>query len=77
MEICEFFDLNPYQLISSGSMLIACDKGHDLAELLKREGIHSAVIGKFTDNNDKVIIYDEGETRYLEPPKTDELYNII
>ena len=77
VEICEFFDLNPYQLISSGSMLIACDKGHDLAELLKREGIHSAVIGKFTDNNDKVIIYDEGETRYLEPPKTDELYNII
>ncbi len=77
VEICEFFDLNPYQLISSGSMLIACDKGHDLVELLKREGIHSAVIGKFTDNNDKVIIYDEGETRYLEPPKTDELYNII
>ena len=77
VEICEFFDLNPYQLISSGSMLIACDKGHDLAELLKKEGIHSAVIGKFTDNNDKVIIYDEGETRYLEPPKTDELYNII
>lgn len=70
VEICEFFDLNPYQLISSGSMLIACDKGHDLVELLKREGIHSAVIGKFTDNNDKVIIYDEGETRYLEPPKT-------
>lgn len=77
VEICEFFDLNPYQLISSGSMLIACDKGHDLVELLKKEGIHSAVIGKFTDNNDKVIIYDEGETRYLEPPKTDELYNII
>lgn len=77
VEICEFFDLNPYQLISSGSMLIACDKGHDLVELLKKEGIHSAVIGKFTDNNDKVIIYDEGETRYLEPPKMDELYNIM
>ena len=76
VEICELFDLNPYQLISSGSMLIACDRGHDLAECLKKEGIHSAVIGKFTDNNDKVIVYDEGETRYLEPPKTDELYKI-
>ena len=76
VEICEFFDLNPYQLISSGSMLIACDRGHDLVECLQKEGIHSAVIGKFTDNNDKVIVYDEGETRYLEPPKTDELYKI-
>jgi hydrogenase maturation factor len=76
VEICEFFDLNPYQLISSGSMLIACDRGHDLVEYLKKMDIHSAVVGKFTDSNDKVIVYDEGETRYLEPPKTDELYKI-
>ncbi|MEE0751466.1 AIR synthase family protein [Frisingicoccus sp.] len=74
VEICEFFDLNPYQLISSGSMLIACDRGHDLVSHLEKLGIHSAVVGKFTDNNDKIIIYDAGETRYLEPPKTDELY---
>lgn len=76
VEICEFFDLNPYQLISSGSMLIACDKGHDLVEQLGKKGIHSAVVGKFTDNNDKIIIYDEEEIRYLEPPKTDELYKV-
>lgn len=76
VEICEFFDLNPYQLISSGSMLIACDRGHDLVKELEKIGIHSAVVGKFTDNNDKVIVYDEGETRYLGPPKTDELYKV-
>ena len=76
VEICEFFDLNPYQLISSGSMLIACDKGHDLVEYLAKKNIHSAVVGKFTDNNDKIIIYDVDETRYLEPPKTDELYKV-
>lgn len=55
-------------------MLIACDRGHDLVSHLEKLGIHSAVVGKFTDNNDKIIIYDAGETRYLEPPKTDELY---
>lgn len=76
VEICEFFDLNPYQLISSGSMLIACDQGHDLVEHLAKKNIHSAVVGKFTDNNDKIIIYDVDETRYLEPPKTDELYKV-
>ena len=76
VEVCEFFDLNPYQLISSGSMLIACDNGHDLVDYLAKKGIHSAVVGKFTDTNDKIIIYDADETRYLEPPKTDELYKV-
>lgn len=76
VEICEFFDLNPYQLISSGSLLIACDKGHDLVEYLAKKNIHSVVVGKFTDNNDRIIIYDSEETRYLEPPKTDELYKV-
>ena len=76
VEVCEFFDLNPYQLISSGSMLIACDNGHDLVEHLAKKNIHSAVVGKFTDTNDKIIIYDVDETRYLEPPKTDELYKV-
>ena len=76
VEVCEFFDLNPYQLISSGSMLIACDNGHDLVDHLAKKGIHSAVVGKFTDTNDKIIIYDADETRYLEPPKTDELYKV-
>lgn len=30
IEICEFFNLNPYQLISSGSMLIGTDHGSQL-----------------------------------------------
>ena len=27
IEICEYFDLNPYQLMSTGAMLIASDQG--------------------------------------------------
>ncbi len=76
VEICEFFDLNPYQLISSGCMMIAADKGYQLVEELEKNGISAAVIGTFTDNNDKVICYDD-ETRYLEPPKVDELYKVM
>ena len=77
VEVCEFFDLNPYQLISSGSMLMACDRGYDVVEALKKAGIEAAVVGKFTDSHDKIIHYDENETRYLEPPKTDELYKAV
>lgn len=73
VEICEFFDLNPYMLMSSGCMLMAADHGNELAEALNQEGIPAAVIGRLTEGRDRVIVNEE-ERRFLEPPKTDELY---
>ncbi|WP_099469611.1 AIR synthase family protein [Konateibacter massiliensis] len=75
VEVCEFFNLNPYCLISSGSMLIACDNGHDLVRELERQGIHAAVVGKTTRGKDRVVV-NEDERRFLEPPKADEIYNV-
>jgi len=75
IEVCEYFGLNPYTLISSGSMLIAGPAGHDLVRVLQEAGIHAAVVGKVTSGNDRVLL-NEGERRFLEPPKTDELYKI-
>ena len=49
IEICEYFELNPYYLISSGCMLMAADQGHDLVRKLEAAGIPAAVIGKSTD----------------------------
>lgn len=73
IEVCEIFDINPYMLISSGSMLIGTDHGSRLVEELKKAGIHSAVVGYATTGNDRVIVNGE-ERRFLEPPKTDELF---
>lgn len=76
VEICEFYDLNPYMLISSGCMLIVTQKANMLVDRLKDEGIAAAVIGRITQGNDRIIINGE-EQRYLEPPKTDELYKVM
>lgn len=76
VEICNFYDINPYELMSSGSMLMATDNGHDLVRALEEEHIHAVVVGKVTDSNDKIVINGE-ETRFLEPPKTDELYKAL
>lgn len=73
VEICEFFDLNPYMLMSSGCLLIATEKGNEMVDTLKREGIPAAVIGRVTAGNERIVL-NEDEKRYLEPPKTDELY---
>lgn len=75
VEICEVFGLNPYELISSGSMLITSPDGNEVVRRLKAAGINAAVIGKVTDSNDRVIINGD-EKRFLEPPKSDELYRI-
>ena len=75
VEICEQFGLNPYKLISSGSMLMATEDGVGLVQALQQQGIHAVIVGKATDSNDRVILND-GERRFLEPPKVDDLYNV-
>ncbi len=76
VEICEFFDINPYELISSGCMLMAAEDGNTLVRKLEKAGIPAVVIGKATAGNDRVIV-NEVERRFLEPPKTDELYKVV
>ena len=76
IEVCEFFNINPYELISSGCMLMASPDGNTLVRKLNKAGIHAAVIGKATTGNDR-ILRNEEEQRFLEPPKTDELYKIV
>ena len=76
IEICEFFDINPYGLISSGAMLMAAENGAKLMNGLKEAGIAAEVIGRATAGNDRVICNGE-ERRFLEPPKSDELYKVV
>lgn len=75
IEICECFDINPYMLISSGSLLIATPKGNLLVDELQKAGIAAVVIGRAVEGNDRVVVNGE-ERRFLEPAGSDELYKI-
>lgn len=76
VEICEFFDLNPYLLISSGCMLMGTYHGNALVSALEKEGICAAVIGHVTKGKDR-IVWNEEERRFLETPRSDELYKVL
>lgn len=76
IEVCECFHLNPYQLTSAGAILVATDKGEELADTLHKEGISAVVIGHTTDGNGRVV-YSGGEMRYLDRPAPDELIKIL
>ena len=76
VEICEYFGLNPYQIMSSGSMMIVTDQGHELVRRLEAEGIHGTVIGRTTGRNDRILRNGE-DVRYLDKPQPDELYKVL
>lgn len=75
IEICEFFDINPYKLLSGGCLLIATEDGNGMVMELEKADIPAVVIGKATDSNDRVLL-NEDERRFLETTQTDELYQI-
>ncbi len=71
VEICEYFDINPYQLKGDGALLFLTHDSNAAIAKLKAQGIPAAVIGRITDNNDRIVINEE-ETRFLEPNRVDE-----
>lgn len=76
IEVCEYYHLNPYQLASAGSLLIVTDNGSFLTESLLADGLEASLIGRLTDNNDKLIKNGE-EQRYVDRPAPDELNRIF
>lgn len=67
VEVCEFFDRNPYEIASDGVLLVGISDGESLVQEYEKTGIQAAVIGKITDGNDKVVVNGE-ERRFLVPP---------
>ena len=58
--------------------MIVAERGSDLVDALHNAGIEAAVIGKIREDNDKIVIYGEDrETRFLEPPRRDEIYKVL
>lgn len=73
VEICEIFDINPYQLAGSGALLVVTKNGPEMCRILEEEGICATVIGEMTHNNDRIIRHGE-ERRYMESSTEDEIF---
>lgn len=76
VEICNYYDLNPYELLSEGCLLMAAKDGEALTEAFLQSGIEAAVIGKITDSNDRIIENGE-EIRYMDLPKPDQIRKFL
>ena len=72
VEICNILDINPYMLDGTGSYLFVAEHGSSLLRSLEAAGVHAAVIGYTTADNDRVVINND-EVKYLSFRVTDEL----
>lgn len=75
VEICEYFQLNPYNLYSGGSVLAGVRHGEALVQELARAGIPAVCIGRTTAERARKI-YNGEECRFLDRPAQDEWYRL-
>ena len=73
VEVCECCNVNPYELMSGGCLIMACNDGPGLAGALEVEGIPAAVVGKLTDGKDRILVNGD-EIRYMNRPGRDGVY---
>ncbi len=76
-KICEFFRIDPLQLISSGALLISAKQeiAGKITEKLRQRQINASIIGEFLENpHDRLIITKNGKTQSLPRPPSDHLW---
>jgi hydrogenase maturation factor len=73
VEICNHCNVNPYELLSGGCLLMTTSDGLGLVTALQQKEIPAVVVGKTTDSKDRLIL-NEDEVRYLDRPHEDSIY---
>jgi hydrogenase maturation factor len=76
-KICEFFHIDPLQLISSGALLISAkpEFADKIVGELKQQRIHASIIGEFLEKSHRrLIVRKNGETQALPRPISDHLW---
>ena len=80
-ELSKVFDLNPYNTISSGSLLISIEEEFtaDLINIWKKNDINSELIGKFTSKKENYLVIDDNNKKtrmfYTETDEITKLFN--
>ncbi len=77
LRICKFFQIDPLQLIASGSLLIAVENGHEgnVVQVLEENQIAAAVIGELLPSpNKRLIVRGDGKVEELPRPVSDHLW---
>ena len=79
-KICSHFEIDPLQLISSGTLLISAEakSAEEIIKNLKQQQIEASVIGEFLEGTDqRLLTRKNGETQALPRPLSDHLWTAL
>ncbi|WP_406677670.1 thiamine-phosphate synthase family protein [Neomoorella carbonis] len=78
--VCAHFDLNPYEIISEGTLVLACapEKAGALLAALQAAGLEAAVIGRVVPLAEgRLWVEDGGREEKLLPPPVDRFWDVF
>ncbi|NLU49411.1 MAG: AIR synthase [Syntrophomonadaceae bacterium] len=78
--VCEYFGLNPYEVISEGTLVLACDprKTASLLTAFREAGLEAAVIGEVVPwPEGRCWVEKDGQTSQLLPPPVDRFWEVF
>ncbi len=76
IECCEVFDLNPWQMMSGGCVMMITEHGYETVRAFENLNVPCRIIGYISPDNDKVVCH--GEIRsHLNRPQPDELLKVF
>lgn len=76
VEICEYFSLNPYELLSGGALLIITKEEECVMNALEDAGVPAAVIGSLNNGRDRILRNNEIKS-FLNRPSADGIYKLF
>ena len=68
IEICNLYQINPYECDDEGVWLMVCKNGKQAESLLKQAGLTVRRVGQITEKPERVLL-TETETRFLNNPR--------
>lgn len=76
VEICSYFDIDPYASISEGTLIIACreHKAREVVEALSHKSIKSSIVGELTEPGKGIVLVEGGKDKNLEHPIVDPFW---
>lgn len=73
VEVCECCNVNPYELLSGGCLVMTAPDGQGLVRVLEAARIPARIVGKVTDKNSRILVNGD-EIRYMDRPRQDSVY---
>jgi hydrogenase maturation factor/predicted fused transcriptional regulator/phosphomethylpyrimidine kinase len=77
--LCRYFELEPWEVISEGTLILTCseEKTRELLAAYRSAGIQTQIIGKVTSPEKGCVFQDSGKNFPLIPPLKDKFWDVF